>query len=47
MFVKAIGEEFGAENVIASDVDQREVDFGPSKYVHLDVTNQQALEKVV
>jgi len=39
MFVKAIGEEFGAENVIASDVDTREVDFGPSKYLHLDVTN--------
>lgn len=39
MFVKAIGEEFGAENVIASDVDTREVDFGGSKYLPLDVTD--------
>ena len=47
MFARAIGSEYGAENVITSDMDTRQVDFGASKCVHLDVTNHGAMEKIV
>jgi threonine 3-dehydrogenase len=47
MFVRAINAEFGAENVIATDVDPREVDFGGAKSMTLDVTDTKAIEKIV
>ena len=37
LFVRAIANEFGKDNVIASDIDSREVDFGGAKSMVLDV----------
>jgi threonine 3-dehydrogenase len=47
LFVQAIANEFGIDNVIASDVDPRPVDFNGCKSVTLDVCDHKAIEKVV
>lgn len=47
LFVKAIAKEFGAENVIASDIDPREVNFNGAKSVVLDVCDTKKIENIV